>query len=113
VTGVGTAAGLPPNAIANITMPDHIFHNPDMGQWGTCPAAVPDEGAGEVSQICNQVYREPFVGEDGKVHMRTRGSGWNDWPIVNDIFGPRMFDENDAEMVDAINSDSDHLCPSL
>lgn len=113
ITGVGTAAGLPEHAIGNITLEDHIFHNPASGQWQTCPQTVPQQGAGTPPQICNQVYREPYTGTDGNIHMRTRGSGWNYWPVMNRVMGPRVFKENDEDMIEAIANDPDNLCPSL
>jgi hypothetical protein len=111
--GVGEAAGLPEHAVAQITQPDHIFHNHDMGQWETCPQTVPDQGRGTPPQICNQVYREPYVGTDGDIHMSTRGSGWHYWPVTNQVLGPLIFEALDEDMIEAIQNDPDHLCPSL
>jgi hypothetical protein len=110
--GVGTAAGLPPNATGNITLPGHILHSSELGQWGTCPKTVPNQGNGTPPAACNQVYREPYV-KDGKVWMRTRGSGENSFDWVNQWLGPGMFKELDQEMKAAILNKSNRLCPSL
>ena len=110
-TGVGEAAGLPPNAIANVTEPSHILHDLDGPGFGVCPQPVSGQGTGPVNE-CSQVYREPFESE-GKIKMRTRGFGDNRFAIANQIVGKRIFKELDDEMKEAIEMDSDGICPSL
>jgi hypothetical protein len=110
-TGVGAAAGLPPNAIGNVTEPNHILHDTDGPGFGACPKPVAGAGSGPVNE-CSQVYREPFENE-GKIKMRTRGFGDNQWGVFNDFVGPKIFKGVDQDMIDALEASSDGLCPSL
>lgn len=110
-TGVGAPAGLPPNAIANVTEPSHILHDTDGPGFGTCPQPVSGQGSGAVNE-CSQVYREPYE-SGGKIKMRTRGFGGNRFALPNQIGGPWIFRKLDEDMVEAINSAADGLCPSL
>ena len=111
-TGVGKKAKLPANAVGNITQEGHVLHNDEMGDWGTCPKKVPDEGSGTPPAECNQVYREPYE-EGGKISMRTRGTGENSFDLPNRVFGPWLFEPLDEMMMRAILDKPDHLCPSL
>ena len=45
--------------------------------------------------------------------MRTRGFGDNRFATANQIVGKRIFKELDDEMKEAIEMDSDGICPSL
>jgi len=110
-TGVGTSAGLPPNAIANVTEPSHILHDTDGPSFGTCPQPVSGQGSGAVNE-CSQVYREPFE-SGGKIKMRTRGFGDNRFALPNQVGGPWIFRKLDEDMIEAIDSAADGLCPSL
>ena len=110
-TGVGAAAGLPPNAIGNVTEPNHILHDTDGPGFCTCPKPVSEAGSGSVNE-CSQVYREPFE-SGGKIKMRTRGFGDNRWAFPNQVGGPYIFKELDKEMIEAIENAADGLCPSL
>ena len=110
-TGVGAAGGLPPNAIANVTEPNHILHDTDGPGFGVCPQPVSGEGSGTVNE-CSQVYREPFV-SGGKIKMSTRGFGDNRWADINDRVGPVIFKKLDEEMIEAIAAASNGICPSL
>lgn len=110
-TGVGSVAGLPPNAIANVTEPNHILHDLDGPDFGTCPKPVSGQGSGPTNE-CSQVYREPFV-SGGKIKMRTRGFGDNPYAIPNQLAGPFIFKRLDKKMKKAIESAADGLCPSL
>ena len=110
--GAGTAAGLPENAIGNITREGHVFHNSEMGGWGTCPQTVPNQGNGTPPAACNQVYREPYI-EGGNIKMRTRGAGENKYDWANQVFGPGLFEYLDETMIEAILNKADRLCPSL
>jgi len=114
-TAVGTGAkgGLPENAIANITMPGHFLHNPDMQQWPICPKAVSEQGRGDPPTDCNQVYREPFLDDDGNIYMYTRGTGTNKFDYLNERLGPALFQRLDEAMMKRIGEDEDGLCPSL
>ncbi|MEM7098169.1 MAG: hypothetical protein AAF541_07920 [Pseudomonadota bacterium] len=112
--GVGADAGLPPNAIGNVTRPGHIFHDVDGPGWPTCPQTVTDQGAGTPPPVdtCSQVYREPDqVGN--QILMRTRGTGDNPFGVINQIFGPGVFEELDELMKQAILESGDGICPSL
>ena len=110
-TGVGAAAGLPPNAIGNVTEPNHAFHDEDGPGFGSCPQPVSGQGAGPVNE-CSQVYREPFE-SGGKIKMRTRGFGDNKWAAINQKAGPIIFDDLDQAMIEAIMNAPGGLCPSL
>jgi len=110
-TGVGAAAGLPPNAIGNVTEPNHVLHDLDGPGFGVCPQPVTEAGSGPVNE-CSQVYREPFE-SGGKIIMRTRGFGDNRWADENQKRGPVIFKKLDKAMIDAIENALDGLCPSL
>jgi hypothetical protein len=110
-TGVGAAAGLPPNAIGNVTEPNHAFHDEDGPGFGSCPQPVSGQGTGPVNE-CSQVYREPFE-SGGKIKMRTRGFGDNKCATINQEAGPLIFDDLDQAMIEAIMNAPDGLCPSL
>ncbi|MEM8682945.1 MAG: hypothetical protein AAGF72_05905 [Pseudomonadota bacterium] len=110
--GVGTAAGLPENAIGQITQDGHVFHNDEMAGWPTCPQTVSQQGNGTPPPACNQVYREPYT-QNGQISMRTRGTGENNYDWANDLFGPGTFEELDEDMIEAILNKADRLCPSL
>ncbi len=102
---------MPPNAIGNVTEPNHILHDTDGPGFGTCPKPVSDAGSGPVNE-CSQVYREPFE-SGGKIKMRTRGFGDNRYAFLNQIVGPPIFKKLDAAMIEAIESAVDGFCPSL
>lgn len=112
--GVGAAAGLPPNAIGNVTQPGHILHDIDGPGWPTCPKPVPNQGDGTPPGYseCSQVYREPDI-ESGQVIMRTRGTGDNPFGGPNQWEGPDIFKDLDEAMKQAILNTPGRMCPSL
>ena len=109
-TAVGTEGGLPENAIANTTLPGHLFHDPNNPK--VCPKKL-NEGDWKTSppNKCSQVYREPHL-QDGKITMRTRGYGSGANAEINQAQGPLIFADLDQSMVEAMNSKSDKLCPA-
>ena len=114
---VGTAGGLPANAVGQITLGDHVFNNPNSGGFGTganeCPKPVSENGLGnDPPQHCNQVYRIPEQ-RGSKIFMNTRGTGEHGWDWINEIAGPGMFEGLDQVMRNAIKQDANRICPDL
>ena len=112
ITGVGTAAGLPPHAVGNVTLFGHMLHNYFGGQtWPQCPKPVPLYGLGAAPTGCNQVYRLP-VEVNGTIVVRSRGTGENMADALNNRLGPVLFDLLDANMIKHMRGTPMMKCPS-
>ena len=112
ITGVGTAAGLPPHAVGNVTLPSHVFHNYFGGQtWPQCPKPVPLDGLGAAPMGCNQTYRLP-VEVNGTIVVRSRGTGENAFDWINQVVGKSIFEGFDREMIEKMRRTPGMKCPS-
>jgi len=83
-TTVGVKGKIGRHAIANTTLPGHIFHG--KGNPEGCPKKLKDDKDWKTSAPngCSQVYHEPNL-DKGKITMRTRGYGKGNLGRLNDL----------------------------
>lgn len=106
------AEDLEQHAVANITQPGHVFHNPDSPGPLGCPKQPLAQGSWQSSPWngCTQVYRVPRSVGSGHIVMRTRGYGFNRYAALNDLVGPALFRRLDVNLRSAMSDASGGSC---
>ena len=79
--------------IHNVTVDGHIFHNP--AQKG-CPHR-PGQPAQPAATRCSQTRRQVDM-RDGGIWVDTQGQGSGPYPEVNELLGPYVFKNVDADL---------------
>ncbi len=95
---------LPQDAVANVTLPGHVFHRSSNPEPPECPKPVPGDWQTGPWNYCDQTYRQPATLPTSEIAIRTRGFGMNRKAHLNQIAGPRIFRSLDNKMKGAFSA---------